>query len=79
MQACGGQRKDDMAFKVNYNQQRMERDRAKAAKKEAKLREKEEEVARRKADRDSPVGTHSETAEGPEPQDEPQEHSDGTP
>jgi hypothetical protein len=37
-----------MAFKVNYNQQRAERDRAKAAKKEAKLREQEELTARRK-------------------------------
>jgi hypothetical protein len=41
-----------MAFKVNYNQQRAERDRAKAAKKEAKLREQEEETARRKAERE---------------------------
>lgn len=38
-----------MAFKVNYNQQRAERNRAKQAKKDAKLREREEEVARRKA------------------------------
>ena len=37
-----------MAYKVNYNHQRAERDRAKQAKKEAKLREKEE--ARRKAE-----------------------------
>ena len=41
-----------MVFKVNYNQQRSERDRAKLAKKEAKQREKEAEVARRKAERD---------------------------
>jgi hypothetical protein len=38
-----------MVFKTNYNQQRMERDRAKKAKKEEKLREKQEEAARRKA------------------------------
>lgn len=38
-----------MAFKVNYNQQRLERNRAKQAKKDAKQREREEEVARRKA------------------------------
>jgi hypothetical protein len=38
-----------MAFKPNYNQQRAERDRAKQAKKEEKLREREAEVARRKA------------------------------
>jgi hypothetical protein len=31
-----------MVFKPNYNQQRAERDRAKQAKKEAKLREREE-------------------------------------
>ncbi len=41
-----------MVFKVNYNQQRAERDRAKAAKNEAKQREKEEETARRKAERE---------------------------
>ena len=38
-----------MAFKVNYNQQRNERDRAKQAKKEAKLREREAEVMRRRS------------------------------
>lgn len=38
-----------MAFKPNYNQQRAERNRAKQAKKDEKLREREEEVARRKA------------------------------
>lgn len=38
-----------MAFKVNYNQQRNERNRAKQAKKDAKLREREDELARRKA------------------------------
>ena len=31
-----------MAFKPNYNHQKMERDRAKQAKKEEKLREKQE-------------------------------------
>ncbi len=41
-----------MVFKVNYNQQRNERDRAKQAKKDAKLREKEAEVARRRNTRD---------------------------
>lgn len=41
-----------MVFKVNYNQQRNERDRAKQAKKDAKLREKEAEVARRRNARD---------------------------
>ena len=65
-----------MAFKVNYNQQRAERDRAKAAKKEAKLREKEEEVARRKAERDNPASAHAdETTNAVLPED----HADGTP
>jgi len=41
-----------MAFKPNYNQQRAERNRQKQAKKDAKLREREEEVARRKAQQD---------------------------
>ena len=41
--------KDSMAFKPNYNQQRAERTRAKQAKQDAKRREKEEAVARRKA------------------------------
>jgi hypothetical protein len=45
-----------MAFKVNYNQQRAERNRAKQAKKEAKQREQEEETARRKAEREAPPG-----------------------
>jgi hypothetical protein len=40
-----------MVFKPNYNQQRAERDRAKQAKKEAKLREREE-AARRKTEQD---------------------------
>ena len=38
-----------MAFKPNYNQQRAERNRSKQAKQEAKAREREEQVARRKA------------------------------
>jgi hypothetical protein len=42
-----------MVFKPNYNQQRAERDRAKQAKKEAKLREREDAVmTRRKAEQD---------------------------
>ena len=44
-----------MAFKVNYGQQRAERNRAKQAKKEAKLREQEEAAARRKAEREQPL------------------------
>lgn len=50
-----------MAFKVNYNQQRAERNRAKQAKKEAKQRGKDEERAERRADLE----------EAPVPQDEP--------
>ena len=38
-----------MPFKPNYNMQRAERNRAKQAKKEEKLRSKEEAAARRKA------------------------------
>jgi hypothetical protein len=44
-----------MARTPNYNQQRAERNRAKQAKKDAKLREREEAVARRKAERDAPA------------------------
>ena len=41
-----------MAFKPNYNQQRAERNRLKQAKKDAKLREREEAVSRRKAEQE---------------------------
>jgi hypothetical protein len=42
---------DIMVFKPNYNHQRAERDRAKQAKKEAKLRDREDAAAsRRKAE-----------------------------
>jgi hypothetical protein len=40
-----------MAFKPNYNQQRADRNRAKAAKKQEKLKRLEEETAKRKAAR----------------------------
>ena len=49
-----------MVFRVNYRQQRSERDRAKQAKKEAKLREREE-AARRKLETDQ-QGEPSEAA-----------------
>lgn len=65
-----------MAFKVNYNQQRAERDRAKAAKKEAKLREQEELTARRKAGLDGP-GDDVPEAEAPAATGEVVEKSDG--
>jgi hypothetical protein len=38
-----------MAFKINYNQQRADRNRAKAQKKQEKLKRLEEETAKRKA------------------------------
>lgn len=41
-----------MVFKPNYNAQRAERNRAKQAKKEEKLREREQAAARRKAGQD---------------------------
>jgi hypothetical protein len=43
-----------MVFKPNYNQQRAERDRAKQAKKEAKLREREEAARRKEANEQNP-------------------------
>jgi hypothetical protein len=57
-----------MAFKPNYNQQRAERNRAKQAKKEEKQRERDEEVARRKAglpplDAATPADIEAESAE----------------
>lgn len=56
-----------MVFKPNYNQQRAERDRAKQAKKEAKLREREDAAAvRRRAEQE---GTLPEAAESTETRD----------
>ena len=43
-----------MAFKPNYNQQRADRSRAKAQKKQEKLKRLEEETAKRKAAREEP-------------------------
>jgi len=45
-----------MAFKPNYNQQRADRNRAKAQKKQEKLKRLEEETAKRKAARDEELG-----------------------
>jgi hypothetical protein len=54
-----------MVFKPNYNQQRAERDRAKQAKKEAKLREKEDAaLARRKAEQDGTAPADNGEASG---------------
>jgi uncharacterized protein YdaU (DUF1376 family) len=53
-----------MVFKPNYNHQRAERDRAKQAKKEAKLREREDAAAtRRKAEQEGTSLAGPETAE----------------
>ena len=53
-----------MAFKPNYNHQRAERDRAKQAKKEAKLREREDAAAtRRKSDQDEGAAVVNESDE----------------
>jgi hypothetical protein len=56
-----------MVFKPNYNMQRAERNRAKQAKKDEKLREKEEAAARRKAEIES--GTASPAVDGHSPGD----------
>ncbi len=64
-----------MAFKVNYNQQRMERDRAKAAKKEAKLREQEAELMRRR----NGISAEDEPAASPDGEKQAGETSNGTP
>ena len=50
-----------MVFKPNYNQQRAERNRLKQAKKDAKLREREEAVARRKAEQEAAPPADAET------------------
>jgi hypothetical protein len=45
-----------MAFKPNYNQQRADRNRAKAQKRQEKLKRLEEETAKRKAAREGEPG-----------------------
>lgn len=40
-----------MAFRVNYNQQRSDRQRAKEQKKQEKLQRREDDAARRRAER----------------------------
>ena len=54
-----------MAFKPNYNQQRAERNRLKQAKKDAKLREREEAVNRRKSEQEAEAAAQPETRETP--------------
>jgi hypothetical protein len=55
-----------MVFKPNYNQQRAERNRLKQAKKDAKLREREEVATRRKEEENSspPAAPESEVQPG---------------
>jgi hypothetical protein len=52
-----------MPFKPNYNQQRAERDRQKRAKREEKLKLKEERTAQRKAATDETAGEDEPKAE----------------
>jgi hypothetical protein len=52
-----------MAFKPNYNQQRAERNRLKQAKKDAKLRERDEAAARRKTEQESEPAVQPESHE----------------
>ena len=54
-----------MAFRVNYNQQRSDRQRLKDQKKQEKLQRREDEAARRRAER-------GEGAPSEQPRDEPQ-------
>jgi hypothetical protein len=50
-----------MAFKPNYNQQRAERDRAKRAKREEKLRQQAERTAQRKGGEEGIEGANAGT------------------
>ena len=47
-----------MAFKPNYNQQRADRDRAKQAKKQDKLRLQQDSVAQRRMGGEAPLTTN---------------------
>lgn len=55
-----------MARTPNYGQQRAERNRTKQARKDAKLREREEAVARRKAEREAASTVASPAAPPPD-------------
>lgn len=55
-----------MPFKPNYNQQRAERNRLKQAKKDAKLREREEAVTRRKTEQDVAPSSEAESSKSAE-------------
>jgi hypothetical protein len=52
-----------MAFKPNYNQQRADRDRAKAQKKQEKQQRRDDEAAKRKAIRGDQPGDGPEGSE----------------
>jgi hypothetical protein len=58
-----GQNEGTMPFKPNYNQQRAERNRLKQAKKEAKLRERDEAASRRKAEQETAQSVEPEQPE----------------
>jgi hypothetical protein len=60
-----------MAFKPNYNQQRAERDRAKRAKREEKLRLQAERTAQRRVG-EGPEGEDAGPAAEPPAEDKPQ-------
>ena len=56
-----------MAFRVNYNQQRGDRTRAKEQKKRERLARREEDAQKRKADRDvAPGGSATDSADSAE-------------
>jgi hypothetical protein len=56
-----------MAFRVNYNQQRGDRNRAKEQKKRERLARREEDALKRKAERDGlAFGEHADGAEAPD-------------
>jgi hypothetical protein len=56
-----------MAFRVNYNQQRGDRNRAKEQKKRERLARREEDALKRKAERDGLAsGDHADGAEAPD-------------
>lgn len=55
-----------MAFKPNYNQQRAERNRLKQAKKDAKQRERDEAVTRRKSEQETTQPSEAASPDSPE-------------
>ena len=59
-----------MPFKPNYNQQRAERNRLKQAKKDAKLRERDEAVSRRKSEQEAASPSETKSAESPKNRDQ---------